>query len=134
MLPPRNNSAAEDVEEKAEYADDGVWAPKSDDLSLRSGTALEEFNSLVYMPWSLLITTFTQQLLEGHGDFFGSFIITTDADIRGAEEEEGAHSEKPTPALFHRQKLWTVTHGCCSYFLRHRFSWAAARRSVSERL
>ena len=32
-LPP-NDLAVEDVEEKVSFAEDGVWAPRSDDLSL----------------------------------------------------------------------------------------------------
>ena len=52
MLPPRINLSAEDVEEKVSFAEDGVWAPKSDDLSLTSGSALEKVSSLVYMLWS----------------------------------------------------------------------------------
>ena len=41
------------MEEKVSFAEDGVWAPKSDDLSLTSGSALEKVNSLVYVLWNL---------------------------------------------------------------------------------
>ena len=49
-----------------------------------------------------MIIQFTQQLMQGHGDFLWSFIITMDVGVRGPEEVERAHSEKATPAWFHR--------------------------------
>ena len=47
-----------------------------------------------------MIVQFTEQLLQGHGDVLWSFLITTDIGVGGPEDEEGAHSEKATLALF----------------------------------
>ena len=55
-----------------------------------------------------VIVQFTEQLLQGHGDVLWSFLITTDIGVGGPEEEEGAHSEKATLALFQQWELWTT--------------------------